>query len=195
MKQVIYLSHQLYLAITCFLVISITFFTNAHSESEHPGTKIYNEYTIKAAYIYNFLKLSSIADSVSKEILVCTFIDNQQFEFFKSLDKKNLYQKSIRVLHLQSIDNVEKCSVIYLSENFRHLAHRIFELTNNKPILTIGEDSNFIADGGMIRLFVNDGAVQYVVNQNQATFAGITLNSKLLIASITPNPTTTILGR
>jgi hypothetical protein len=48
------------------------------------------------------------------------------------------------------------------------------------PVLTVGEHEEFLTDGGMIRLFVEDNKVRFSINQKAADAAGILISSRLL---------------
>jgi hypothetical protein len=46
--------------------------------------------------------------------------------------------------------------------------------------LTVGETPQFLRDGGMVRLFVEDQRLQFQVNRGRTTAAGLQLSSQLL---------------
>jgi hypothetical protein len=49
-----------------------------------------------------------------------------------------------------------------------------------KSILLVGEASDFIRAGGMIRFVIEGGTVRFEVNQNSAERSGLKISSKLL---------------
>jgi hypothetical protein len=53
-------------------------------------------------------------------------------------------------------------------------------VTSTRPVLTIGESSDFLRRGGMIAFVIDGGRVRFDVNLPVAARRGLTLSSRLL---------------
>ena len=52
------------------------------------------------------------------------------------------------------------------------------------PVLTVGETTQFLRDGGMVRFFVEDNNVRFQINQKNAEAAGLKISSQLLMLAV-----------
>ena len=48
------------------------------------------------------------------------------------------------------------------------------------PVLTVGEGTEFLDDGGMVEFFVEQNKIRFNINQAQADAEGVRLDSQLL---------------
>jgi hypothetical protein len=49
------------------------------------------------------------------------------------------------------------------------------------PVLTVGESSNFLIDGGMIRFHLEEGKVRFDINLAAAESSHLEISSRLLL--------------
>jgi hypothetical protein len=48
-------------------------------------------------------------------------------------------------------------------------------------VLTVGENPEFLRDGGMVRLYVENSRVRFQISQKNAEAAGLKISSQLLM--------------
>jgi hypothetical protein len=59
-------------------------------------------------------------------------------------------------------------------------SQRLLAAASMRPILTVGDDSQFLDDGGMVALKVVGGRVHFEIDANTARRAGLRISSQLL---------------
>lgn len=71
------------------------------------------------------------------------------------------------------------CHILYFG---RMPAARLAEVLRDAPAaaLTVGEDDHFLATGGAVHLFEEDGRISFEVSLKAMQTAGVTISSKLL---------------
>ncbi|MFO1512476.1 MAG: YfiR family protein [Verrucomicrobiota bacterium] len=88
-----------------------------------------------------------------------------------------------RRIELRRSDDVEKlagCQIVFISasESARLSAH--LAGLAGKPVLTVGDESNFAGRGVMIGFIKEAGMVRFEINTRAAELAGLKLSAKLL---------------
>jgi hypothetical protein len=63
--------------------------------------------------------------------------------------------------------------------------NRFLDETRAKPILTVSDDTDFTAEGGIVKLFEQQNKLRLEINIDEAERSGLTFSSKLLsLASV-----------
>jgi hypothetical protein len=141
------------------------------------------EEAIKAAYLYNFTKFIDWPDSAftgtSGPFTVCVFAD----ERFRREVQGVLRNETVRgrPIELAPLDAEPRgCHLAYFSsaEADRH-SKRLPEL-RMAPVLTVGEGTRFLDQGGLIAFVVESDRVRFAISRRAAGTAGLTVSSKLL---------------
>jgi hypothetical protein len=72
-----------------------------------------------------------------------------------------------------------ECHVLYVPRTARSTS-AFLAATEGQPVLTIGESSDFLDDGGILSLVIVERRVRFGINTAAATRAGLRLSSQLL---------------
>lgn len=142
------------------------------------------EYQVKAAFLLNFTKFvewpaSAFADP-SAPMTICVLGEDP---FGPALDRliagDTVDGRRLSVLRLKRREVPPKgCQVLFIS------ASEKAELKNlpaiEPGVLTVGEGTNFVRDGGMIGFILENRRVRFDINQTVAESAGLKVSSKLL---------------
>jgi hypothetical protein len=87
-------------------------------------------------------------------------------------------------LHFEQFDSVDaatNCQVLFISDSEKSHLSKILGQLQGASILTVSQTDNFIGDGGMIYLFIDEeNKVRFRINNDAARKAGLTISSKLL---------------
>ncbi len=77
------------------------------------------EYKIKAAYLYNFAKFvqwpKSAFSSSKAPIYICILGTTPFEKELKNIEKKTIRQRTLLIKKYQSIDEIQKCHILYIS--------------------------------------------------------------------------------
>jgi hypothetical protein len=136
------------------------------------------EYRMKAAYLYNFVRFVEWPGDVDSEPLtICVAGRNPFGEVLDETVRGELVNGrpvATRII----LEPESGCDVIFVPQGAAATAY--LRDARNKPILTVGENIDFIALGGMIALQHEDPDVRFTINPDAAERAGLRISSRLL---------------
>jgi len=145
----------------------------------------YTEYQVKALFLYNFSKYvdwpASTFSQTDTPITIGVLGENR---FGNDLEKavagKTVGGRKIVVQMVGMEADWSKCNILFISssEN-RHLVE-ILDKVKTLPVLTVGESSQFVQDGGIINFMKKADTVRLEVDLNAAQLAKLQISSKLL---------------
>ena len=140
-----------------------------------------SEYTIKAAFIYNFARFTQWADD-SSELKVCIYGKDPFGNNIDALHDKQSNARTIKIIRTQLIEEVATCHIAFLNiiPPERHLFEKALSSLEGKNVLTIADADNVIDFGVMIGLVIEDDKVGFKVNHSHAKASHIAISAKLL---------------
>ena len=139
--------------------------------------EISQEYEIKAAYLYNFLKYVEWPDSINRTFLICVAGQNPFAGVLDGLTKNERVRGN--PVKTEVILGFEPgCYVIFTPRTSNIPVY--LQGAAGKPILTVGETPRFIEQGGIVNFFLENGKVRFEINRNAAERAGLRISSRLL---------------
>ena len=75
--------------------------------------------------------------------------------------------------------------MVFVTSTDKKKTQELLDAASSSPVLTVGETSDFLNQGGMIRFSTNNNGVGIVINNAAAAAKGIEVSAKLLsIATI-----------
>jgi hypothetical protein len=140
----------------------------------------------RAIFLYNFAKFvewpaTAFAEG-STPVTIAVVGDN---EVAKALERyvkgKNANGRDLVVKKLDGADGCADAHIVFVG-NAKFTTDVIGAITG-KPVLSVGDDENFLKSGGTIRLFSKDNKVLCAINPKAADAAGLKLGDKLVKAS------------
>lgn len=123
------------------------------------------EYQVKAAYLYNFAKAahwSSQSLPPESNLIIGIFGGEEDFVRIArdTLAGKNINGHALEIRHLRSADEVRFCHLAFFRSSER-LSRTALKYAD---VLLVGEDRQFLAEGGMIALVMSNGKITYEMN-------------------------------
>lgn len=91
--------------------------------------------------------------------------------------------RAIRIVRSNRARELIDCSLVYVSPQAREPLSQIFNVLKELPTLTVGENDDFIDDGGMIRFKPNDRKIRLQVQLPRARSQGFNISAQLLRVS------------
>ena len=145
------------------------------------------EYRVKAAYLYNFVKFvewpgesSSLTICVAGRRVFGTLLED--IVRGEAVDNRRLDAREI-------LEPDDGCHVVFVPEGAAASAY--LRAARGRPVLTVGETSAFMAQGGIARFYIDAGNVRFEINPAAAEQAGLRISSRLLqLARIVGSPGT-----
>jgi hypothetical protein len=143
------------------------------------------EYQIKAAYIYNFARFvdwpPQAFASTNAPMVIGVLGENVFGSSFQQFNGRKINGHELQFEKFDSVTTATNCQILFISASEKSHLSKILGQLQGTSILTVSEADNFIGDGGMIYLFIDEeNKVRFQINNNAARKAGLTISSKLL---------------
>jgi TonB family protein len=145
-----------------------------------------SEYQVKAAYLYNFVKSSvwpeqSLPNGAQFIIGVVGGDDEFVDTLKKTVSGKTAGTHSISVKRADSIADLDVCHLVFFRVSAgRKRVQAAIAVLDTANILLVGEEEDFLREGGMINLVLKNGTVRFEVDRASLERADIRLSPALL---------------
>ena len=143
-----------------------------------------SEYTVKAAFIYNFAKFVEWPAELSAKEgpFVIGILGEDPFE--GALDEivsgKTIRDKKIIVKRFSKIEDAMNSNILFISNSEKRSIARIIKQLTGTHVLTVSDIGEFAEQGGIIGLMVDQNHVRFAINVAVAEQAGLKPSSQLL---------------
>lgn len=142
------------------------------------------EYRLKAAFVYRFpqfVEWPAPALDGHESVTICILRPNPFGTVLRELIAGETWNG--RPLAIKEIDrpsSIAGCHVVFVPGANNPAAKAVVKAVGEHPVLTVGESSQFLDDGGVISLQVVDRRVRFEVSTSAAERLGLRLSSQLL---------------
>jgi TonB family protein len=145
-----------------------------------------SEYAVKAAYLYNFAKSAQWPDqSLSANAPLTIGVVGGDDEFVDTLVKtvagRTAGAHPIAAKRVDLAEELDLCHLVFFraSAGHKRIQAAISDL-HSSGVLLVGEDAEFLRQGGMINLVLKNGTVHFEIDRTALDGAGIKLGPALL---------------
>jgi TonB family protein len=127
------------------------------------------EFQVKSAYLYNIATRAQWPEHTlpndKSKLVICVFGGEPDFpDVLKStLAGKEIRENPIEIRHLQSSGELNSCHLAFIRVANGNARAALAQLENTN-VLSVGEDKEFLSQGGMINLSVEGGDVRFELN-------------------------------
>ena len=110
----------------------------------------------------------------------------KDFETFQklALEKRGFQNNPIEVRYLEGTNKIDKCHLLYVSEDCKIQIQKIIKTKKNKPILIISGEKGYGKSGSVINFVELDGKLKFELNQEQANRRGLQVSDMLKTLAI-----------
>jgi len=144
-----------------------------------------NEYQIKVAYIYNFIKFVKWPSDNSSDTIAIYVYKYEKFKkYIQCLDGKKVENKIVVVKDIDNIAQIMPNSLLIVGNINNDDIKYFFLSLSKKHILTISDVDSFIEVGGIVQFVTVGRKIKFKINNKSAQKAGIKISSKLLRLAI-----------
>jgi hypothetical protein len=163
-----------------FIVITKPLYINAE-------TSKFDEYEVKSAFIYNFIKFIEWPDESTKKqsvpINLYVIGHNPFGEALSYMQGKQIRGRSININKTNTLKGLTNCHILFISSSEKGHLHEILKSTKGTNILTIADTEGFAEKGIMINFYTEEERVRFEINLDAARRANLTISSRLLSLS------------
>ncbi len=155
----------------------------------------FEEYEIKAVYLFNFASFVAwnTTPSTQAPFSICILGTDP---FGKNLDlvleQEKIAGQSVQIRRMMALDaSVSTCQILFISTSLNAQLESILTALKQRPILTVSDLKNFTQRGGMLEFTNENNQVRFNIALETVRAAGLQVSTDLLeIAEIvTPTPT------
>jgi YfiR/HmsC-like len=143
------------------------------------------EYQVKAAFMFHFAQFVEWPSGAFKDtndpLTYCTVGEDPfQGALEQSLNGKLIGTRRARILHLKQARQFQDCQVVFIGTTERKEISTILAALKGAPILTVGDQADFVKDGGMIGFCLEDKKIRFEINLDAASDANLRISARLL---------------
>lgn len=148
------------------------------------------EYKIKAAFVFHFAQLvdwpSDALNSADGYFDVCLLDDEpHRQELQTTLEGKPIGSQKMHVRFLDKSQKADSCKILFLSRNSGRRQGELLRTLRGQPVLSVGDADNFLTEGGMIRLHLEQDKIRFDINVGAAELCHLKISSRLLLLATT----------
>jgi len=157
---------------------ALLLFVLALGHATAAGQGVSQEYRIKAAYLYNFLKFVEWPqEPTPTPLTICVAGRNPFGTVLHDLMRDQVVNNrpiAARII----LEPEEGCHIVFVPQGAATDAY--LRGARGQSTLTIGESSTFLQQGGIANFYVERGSVRFEINAAAAERARIRISSRLL---------------
>ncbi|MCD6527963.1 MAG: YfiR family protein [Desulfuromonas sp.] len=181
-----------YLALL-FICLALVSATSASSAAEQLQS---DEYQLKAAFIYNFIKFTSWPEQIAQaavksantEPLFLAVIGADNFGTrLEALEHKLANGRHIVLARHRTDadrDNLSSYDMLFLALENRDQCLSTLREVAGRPILTISDKAGFAEHGGCIELTIKEGKLRFIINRTAIERQGLKLSYKVYMLAL-----------
>lgn len=140
-----------------------------------------SEYQLKAAFLYNVARMIDWPDKDNKRAFVICIIGENPFgDALDSIKNRDIKKRPLQFIANITIGQAGQCDILFVSQAAQDLLGNILAQVERKHIVTISDNSDFTARGGMVGLIKVGERINIEVNLRAVKNANISVSSRLL---------------
>ncbi len=141
------------------------------------------EYEIKAGYLYNFTKFITwpVVDN-AETFNICILGEDHFGQSINKIEKRSAFGRPIKLFRFDSqgsMGNKTHCHILYLSSSIKNTKDTLADQDVDNT-LVVGEDAEFITQGGMIGFVNKQDKIKFQINLKTIKQSGLKVSAKLL---------------
>lgn len=141
---------------------------------------------VRSAFVFNLTRY--VAWPQSKRTLVIGFLGEASAGTImkQMLDARSTDGRTLQVVLNPNDSDLTSCDILYVTSAQSAKFGNILTRLGRSPVLTVGEDTRFTQNGGMVGLIRSGDQIQIAVNIDALHAADLNMSSRLLqLATIT----------
>lgn len=139
------------------------------------------EYTLKAAFLYNFSIFTTWPDHSIDTFNLCIYgKDPFGMDLDTLMQKKRINDRTISIHRTNDIDHLDSCQLVFVSRLSIGNLKNVINTLQDKPVLIVADSPGAIQQGVALNMEVKDEKITFEANLKAARKAGLNLSSQLL---------------
>lgn len=145
------------------------------------------EYKVKAEFLERFTRFiewptDSAINNPDKPFCICVTGKNPFGSYLQEMAVKvKIKGKAVEVHEIDQLDaELPKCQILFIARSEKDRLGEILKLTQDKPILTVGDTTGFAEDGVLVNFYTSGNYIRFEVNIDRAEKSKLKFSSRLL---------------
>ena len=175
------------LSVRLFIWLSLTLLLALEHAWAQGGAQP-SEYQIKAAFLFNFIKLTEWPPQANTSPIVIGILGNNPFGdvLERTIHDKTIDNRGLVIKEFKTAQEATNCHVLFIGTSEKVRLPEIFKALSAASVLTIGESDSFVEDGGIIGFYTDGTKVRFQINDQAARQAGLKISAKLVVLATRP---------
>lgn len=128
-------------------------------------------YVLKAVYLEKFSRFVTwpdecLMDDLNKPFVISIIGKTPLYENLEQIySTQKINNKKVVVRKISNLHEIENSHILVIAESERKNLQNILNLTQNMPVLTVSEASNFAEKGVLINFYKDDNKLRFEINE------------------------------
>jgi hypothetical protein len=102
------------------------------------------------------------------------------FAFADEMKGTAVHEHKVIVRHVKNVQELKGCQALPFGGSDRKQVLKVLEAVKDNGVLTFGQTSEFLEEGGVVQLIWDDGTLRFGFNLAAARKAGVRLDARVL---------------
>jgi hypothetical protein len=164
---------------SCLLAIAVFFCAGPGNAAESDV-----ELRVKAAYLLNFARFVEWPHSATEDsgpvVIAVLGHDPITPALEATVHDKNIKGRSISIRQFDSPEQLDHCDILFIPHSEARKSRAVLAELSGKPVLTVGEASGFLGQGGIVEFQLIDDTLRFSINVGAAQQSSLRVSSELL---------------
>jgi uncharacterized protein DUF4154 len=145
------------------------------------------EYKVKAEFLERFTRFiewpaDSAINNSDKPFCICVTGKSPFGGYLQEMAQQvKIKGKPVEIHQIERLPSeLPKCQILFIARSERDRLAEILKLTQDKPILTVGDTSGFAEDGVLVNFYTSGNYIRFEVNIDRAENSKLKFSSRLL---------------
>lgn len=99
---------------------------------------------------------------------------------FIQKNRKKISEHPVAINYIEKITQTENCKILFISDSETPHLSNIFTFLKGQPILTVGDSTSFVIQGGMIQFYERDNKIRLLMDPETIDETGIKVSANLM---------------
>ncbi|MCA8981342.1 MAG: YfiR family protein [Planctomycetes bacterium] len=150
-----------------------------------PGEGGPDEYKVKAAFLYNFIRFTKWPDDAlgdKEDPIRILVVGEDRFgdHLTSTFKDKVLHERKVVIQFTKEVPKTIEAHLVFASAISSKDEEKLIERCSAKPILLIGDHTGFAARGACANFYLHDDKVRFQVNTDELKRRGLTMSAQIL---------------
>ncbi len=143
------------------------------------------EYQVKSVLLFNFANYTTWPASAfqadNTPFRICVFGEDPfRTQLDTTVKEETVEEHLVMVERFNSLQKLRGCHILFLSRSEQANQAKILAEAQKYPILTVGDNPEFIQQGGMVEFYNQGNKVRFAVDPEAITATGLKMSGNLL---------------